>query len=312
MPATVTAAGDAVTYSFVVTNTGNVTLSSVGVADPLPGLSAVSCPVATLAPASSTTCTATYTVTQADLDGGLISNTATASGTPSVGAPVTDTDSALVSVTQSPSINLVKSASPANVTAAGQAIAYSFVVTNTGNVTLDPVVVTDPLAGLGPISCPAGVLAPGASTTCNAVYTTTVADIDAGGVTNLATATGTPPPGAGGPVSDSDSETVTAVDAPSIQIVKTAAPLTVAAAGDAVAYSFVVTNTGNVTLTSVGVADPLPGLSAVVCPVASLAPGASTTCTATYSVSQADVDAGSVVEHGDGERCAAGGCCGDR
>ena len=293
-PTTVTAAGDSVAYSFVVSNTGNVTLTSVGVADPLPGLSAVSCPVATLAPASITTCTASYTVTQTDVDVGSISNSATASGAPPVGAPVTDTDSALVSVTQSPSLDLAKSASPANVTAAGQTIAYTFVVTNTGNVTLDPVVVTDPLAGLSPITCPASVLAPGAGTTCSATYTTTVADIDAGGVTNLATAIGTPPPGAGAPVSDTDGETVTAIDAPSIQVVKTAAPLTVSAAGDTVAYSFVVTNTGNVTLSSVGVADPLPGLSAVTCPVASLAPGASTTCAASYSVSQVDVDAGSI------------------
>ena len=294
LPTTVTAAGQTVAYSFVVTNSGNVTLTAVGVSDPLPGLTAVSCPVATLAPASSTTCTANYTVTQADVDGGAISNTATATGTPPAGAAVTDTDSALVSVTRSPSIDLVKSASPANVTAAAQTIVYTFLVANTGNVTLDPVVVTDPLAGLGPISCPAGVLAPGASISCTATYTTTVADIDAGGVTNLATATGTPPPGSGGPVSDTDGETVTALEAPSIQIVKTAAPSTVAAAGAAVAYSFVVTNTGNVTLTAVGVSDPLPGLSAVVCPVATLAPGASTTCSASYAVSQADVDAGSV------------------
>ena len=66
----------------MVTNTGNVTLTAVGVTDPLPGLSAVTCPVATLAPAASTTCTATYTVTQADLDAGSIVNTATAIGHP--------------------------------------------------------------------------------------------------------------------------------------------------------------------------------------------------------------------------------------
>ena len=59
---------------------------------------------------------------------------------------------------------------------------------------------------------------------------------------------------------------MSATRSPSISVVKSAAPLTVSAAGDTVAYSFCVTNTGNVTLTSVGVTDPLPGLSAVTCP----------------------------------------------
>ena len=75
-PATVTAAGDTVTYSFVVTNTGNVTVTDVAVTDTFtapagPELT-VSCPVTTLAPAASTTCTASYTVTQADVDNGSI------------------------------------------------------------------------------------------------------------------------------------------------------------------------------------------------------------------------------------------------
>ena len=36
-------AGDTVTYTFTGKNTGTVTLHNVGVTDPLPGLSAVSC-----------------------------------------------------------------------------------------------------------------------------------------------------------------------------------------------------------------------------------------------------------------------------
>lgn len=88
--------GDTVTYSFVVTNTGNVTLTDVTVTDPLPGLSAIDCPATTLAPGESMTCTATYTVTLADAEAGEVQNTATVIGDSPAGAPASDQGSATV------------------------------------------------------------------------------------------------------------------------------------------------------------------------------------------------------------------------
>ena len=41
-----------------------------------------------------------------------------------------------MTATQTPSLTLVKSADPTTVTGRGQTVTYSFVVTNTGNVTL--------------------------------------------------------------------------------------------------------------------------------------------------------------------------------
>jgi uncharacterized repeat protein (TIGR01451 family) len=81
--------GQTVHYHYVVTNTGNVSLTSVKVNDKLPGLSAVSCPAATLNPGQDETCTASYTLTQADSNAGKVVNTATATGTPPAGPSVT-------------------------------------------------------------------------------------------------------------------------------------------------------------------------------------------------------------------------------
>ena len=54
----------------------------------------------------------------------------------------------------------------------------------------------------------------------------------------------------------------------------------------------VVENPRNVTLTNITVTDPLTGLNATI---ASLAPGTSETYTQTYVITQADLDAGTVV-----------------
>ena len=295
--ASFTAPGTPVTYTYVVTNTGNVTLTSVHVTDPLPGLSSVTCPTPTLVPGQSETCSATYATTQADVDNGGVTNTATASGTPPTGLPVTATSTVTIPAVRTPSIAVVKSADVASFSVAGTRIGYDYVVTNSGNVTLTSVHVTDPLPGLSVVTCPIGTLAPGASETCTASYTTTQADVNAGGVTNVGTASGRPPTGL--PVTATDTVTVPAVQTPAIGIDKSADVSTFSAPGTVITYSYLVTNSGNVTLTSVAVGDPMPGLSAVDCKgVATLAPGASVVCTATYTTTQADVDRGSITNVG--------------
>ncbi len=298
-PSTFSVAGETMNYTFDVTNSGNVTLSSVDVHDTgLPGLSAISCPHSTLAAGASQTCTATYVTTAADVDAGSVTNQATAHGNPPTGPPVASAPSAAtITAVQSPAITVVKSASPTSFSA-GQTIHYRFDVTNSGNVTLSSVKVHDTgLPGLSAISCPHHTLAAGASQTCTATYVTTAADVDAGSVTNHATAHGNPPTGP--PVVSAPSEaTITAIRSPAITVVKSASPTSFSAAGQTIHYRFEVTNSGNVTLTSVEVHDTgLPGLSAISCPHSTLAVGASQTCTATYVTTAADVDAGSVTNH---------------
>ncbi|WP_172832221.1 DUF7507 domain-containing protein [Nakamurella panacisegetis] len=319
-PTVVAAAGEKVTYRFRVTNTGNVTLRTVGITETaFSGTGnppVITCPAATLAPAATEICTAPYTVTQADVDAGVITNTATAHGTqpPTSDDPSpTPTDSnpskAVVTAEPVPAITVVKSATPTTVTVAGDKVTYSFKVTNTGNVTLHQVGVTETAfsgTGTAPVpSCPSSTLAPGASEVCTATYTATQADIDAGKLTNTATSHGTPPVTPGDPhpkptTSEPSSAKVTAGAAPSITVVKTADTTTVSRVGQQITYSFLVTNTGNVTLTHVtvdeGAFSGTGTLSAISCPsgTASLAPAAKITCTATYLTTAADLAAGTL------------------
>jgi len=299
------AVGETVEYSFTATNSGNVTLTDVVIEDPLPGLSELvySWPgePGVLAPGDSVTATATYALTQADLDAGRVDNTATVEGTPPMGDPVDATDDATVPVPQAPAIELVKDASLEGDGVVGDTIEYSFTASNTGNVTLTDVVIEDPLPGLSELvySWPgeSGVLAPGDSVTATATYTLTQADLDAGGVDNTATVEGTPP--TGDPVDATDDANVPLEGTPAIELVKTGALSGPGVAGDTIEYEFTVTNTGDVTLFDVTVSDPLPGLSSIVFgewpgEPGVLAPEDSVTATATYTLTQADVDAGQV------------------
>ena len=302
-------AGDVIHYSFLVKNTGNVQLTNIVVTDtqttpalPLDALPA--CPVTSLVPGQSVTCTGQYTVRQADVDNGHVADAATATGTPPTGNPVSSLPSAAnVPATSAPAITVLKTASEVSFAAVGNVIHYSFQVTNTGNVTLTNVSVTDSqVAPSGPLDaapvCPVTTLAPGVSTTCTATYTVRQADLDNGTVKDTATAHGTPPTGS--PVDSNPSQaTVPAVQGPALSIVKSALPTTFSKVGDVIVYSFKVSNTGNVRLTSISVADiqtaPAGTLVAPpVCPVTALNPGETTTCTATYKITQADLDAGQV------------------
>ena len=81
-------------------------------------------------------------MTQADLDAASITNVATATGTPPSGPPITSPQPRRWSSrsVQTPAISIVKSVTSAGpYNAVGNTIAYQFVATNTGNVTLSDV-----------------------------------------------------------------------------------------------------------------------------------------------------------------------------
>ena len=94
--------------------------------------------------------------------------------------------------------------------------------------------------------------------------------------------------------SQPDSETVTADQNPALDPGQDRHPSTYDEVGDTICYSYLVTNIGNVTLDGSGHRHRQQGHRDVPAQSASLAPTGQVTCTATYSITQADLDAGSV------------------
>ncbi len=312
-------AGDVITYTFTVTNTGNVTIDNVVINDPMPGLSTNSMPIGTLAPGTQGSATAQYTLTQADIDAGLKVNVATATGTgptptptpgqttPNTPVPIpttqnptnTPTATNTIPFEQAPAIQIEKShAAPRDTdgdgrVSAGDIVDFSFLVTNSGNVTLTNIEVTDPTTN--PTSLRVGTLKPGEAETVRATHTLTQADIDAGAIANLATVTGATPDG--GTVTDKDPDVVNYEQQPGLKVYKSGRYTEGdgSKVGDVITYFFNVENTGTVTMTNVTVTDPMPGLSSNTMSVGVLKPGEAKTVFATYTITQADLDKGMVI-----------------
>ncbi|WP_157754230.1 DUF7507 domain-containing protein [Lysobacter capsici] len=304
-----TDAGDTIAYTFAVTNPGNVVMNGVAITDAKLSAAPITCTPSTVPAGGSASCgPVTYTITADDVTAGSVDNTATASGTPPGGPLTTSPPSSTSTPTTAvnPQLTLVKTAgTPTDVngnglTDAGDTIAYTFAVTNPGNVVMNGVAITDAKLSAAPITCTPSTVPAGGTANCGPVtYTITADDVTAGSVDNTATASGTPP---GGPLTtsapSSTSTPTTAVN-PQLTLVKTAgAPTTnlganasVTDAGDTIGYTFVITNTGNVNLTNVVVNDAKLDAPAA-CNATTLAPNASTTCTGTHTITQEEVNAG--------------------
>ncbi len=150
-----TQVGDVLTYTIEVCNTGNVTLYNIMVTDPLTGMSEN---IAQLEPGDCEVFTTSYTVTEEDMDMGFVRNTVSAEGEDGNGTPVSANDFEIVDAnpeTGEPGLLIEKNLVSINdnpeqntYNQVGDLLMYEIIVTNTGNVTLTNVVVTDPLTGL--------------------------------------------------------------------------------------------------------------------------------------------------------------------
>jgi len=282
--------GDVLDYEYEVTNTGNTTIVlPISVDDDqIPVVNCPALPTGGLVPGGSITCTASYTVTQADINAGSVTNIASATDGVTTSPNVDET----VDAVQMPSLGMDKIATSSDFTNVGDILTYDYVVTNTGNTTItNAVSVSDDK--IPTVTCPAlpaGGLIPSASITCTGSYSVTQADLDAGSVANIASATD------GNVTSPTDTANIGANQQPSLSIDKSTSSTDFTMAGDVISYSYVVSNTGNVTIVdAISVADDkISNVSCPALPAGGLVPGASITCTADYTMTQGDVDAGSV------------------
>ena len=196
---TFNSAGQIINYSYTVTNTGTMPLAGpVAVAGnkalgTCPDLTTIGNLDATFDPNEIIVCSGSYTITQADLTAGSVTNIATAivAGTSSIQA-----DAVVVlgeNLGENKALTLTRSAEPATYNEAGQTLKFTYGIQNTGTTPLGPaqfIVNDDDI--LTPINCDSGTktLAPNETVNCTATYTVSQADIDAGSVTSTVTASG--------------------------------------------------------------------------------------------------------------------------
>ena len=300
---------ETISYSFIVASTGTANLTNVLVSDPLPGLSAISCPsgypIAFLAAGDQETCTATYTITQDDVDAGVRDNEATADSaqTGPVDSP------ASVDLPQNPNAVVTKSSNPVEVAAANTVINYTVTLTNTGNVTLDPagVTLTDLINGTIPVTLsPAGGDTDGdgkidvtEAWSYTGSYTVTQADMDAG-LPLINTVCISDIDGSGAQEADECGDaTTTITQLPNHSFAKDFLQDPVDIGSDS-SFTLTYTNTGNVTLSDIEIVDQVaaildvntvgidvgscdPASQAVSCSVDSLAPTESAVVTVGYT-----------------------------
>jgi hypothetical protein len=136
---------------------------------------------------------------------------------------------------------------------------------------------------LAGVSCPTATLAPSENMVCTGNYLVTQANVDDGEIVNVATVTAVDPSGTD--VEHSDRETTELGSVPSLDFTKNV-PTGDLVVGSTLTWTFDVVNTGAMTLTDVTVADSQTG--PVTCAATSLAPGASTVCSATSVLTQAE------------------------
>jgi hypothetical protein len=296
-------AGDTVTLSLAVANTGNTTVDDVtGAVAERQGLE-VTCPSDALAPGTTTSCVVSgYTLTQADVDAGGADFDLTATARGADGERVASAaPRTTVVIVRAPAITAQVTAALDDAhgrPATGDEATVDVLVRNTGNTSVRELAAA--VAGRDglTVSCPTGVLAPGEQAVCSPhAYALTQDDLDEGAVSFDVDVTAV---GAdGGQVEAQGRAGLTlsrqaAIDA-SLASHLAASEHDAPAAGDRIGSVLTVRNTGNVTVTGTSAVSDQPDSSPITCPTGRVAPGESVTCAVPeHVITQTEIDRGAV------------------
>lgn len=185
--------GQVITYYYNIKNTGAVSMpgpvTATGTTLTCPEINTVGNLDNALDFNETLICTAAYTITQADLNQGSVTNTAMVALNGINSNQVTTT-----LITAPPTaLTLTKTANPVTYDHVGQAVTYTYVITNNSAEALGPAQFTVSDTGISaPIHCGEATvtLASNATVTCSATYTISQADIDSASVSTSATASG--------------------------------------------------------------------------------------------------------------------------
>ncbi len=273
-PPTPVAPGATLVFTGTLTNTGNVTLTNVVVrnSQPVPGTLVLG-PV-TLAPGSGTNFSGSYLT---PLNVCTVSDTLIVTATDqNSGLFITNSAAAQCSLLATPSLVITQLCPPTSATP-GSLLTFSGTVLNSGNITLNNVVVTNDHSGNGPLVSIATLL-PGASAPFSGSYTAPASGPSVSTSTVHATSA------CGDSLVKSASSSCPIVAAPGLAITKLCPPTPVAP-GAILVFTGTLTNTGNVMLTNVVVRNSQPVPGTVVLGPITLAPGAGTNFSGSYLTS---------------------------
>jgi hypothetical protein len=283
-PSLYTTAGQIITYTYTLTNTGGGDLSGpFAITDNK--VTNITCPGGTLAPGASITCTGTYQIKQSDLDAGSVTNlaSATANGTASVNTATTT-----IATSPLPKLNLSILPDPDASSVVGTTITYTYTLVNTGNVTLSsPYQITDDKASNFSCLGAPNSINPGSSVVCIGTYTLKNADINNGFVTNQATASAIYQTAV-----LSNTATATVITTP-LFIRITANPTTATSGTSIIYYTYAIRNTSESTANGLSVTSSLT--PTITCDATTIPAGNTMYCTAEYPLTQQLMDTGGVI-----------------
>jgi gliding motility-associated-like protein/uncharacterized repeat protein (TIGR01451 family) len=299
--------GNTIQYQATLANTGNVSLNSV-ILNESKVTSAITLQSGDLDSdlvldvGESWVYSASYQVTQADLDAGSFEALASATATPAGGTLAPVTNSQTVTAIQTPAWTIQKVALTPTYAAPGNMVTYEVRIRNTGNVTINTVSLTESntttpnvlTSGDGNANTKLDV---SEEWVFQSTYTVTLADVTAGSVASVTTATGMP---AGGTLTTlTANASATAVQTPAWSITKTSDKQQYDVLGEVITYTIEVANTGNVPISVTSVTDDKVSTPPVYKTGDSngdglLSLGEKWTYTATYVVTQNDLIVGSI------------------